>query len=379
MKNRPIYLDCNATTPLEPKVCDIVRHYLEQEFGNAASRTHTWGNKAKQAVQNAREQVAEAAGAKTDEVVFTSGATESNNIALLGLAAHGEKTGRKHLITSHIEHKAVLEPLSILKDRGFEISYVNVGEKGWVDPEDLKEHLRDDTLAVSIMHVNNETGVKQPIGMIAEKLGEHPAYLHVDAAQGFGKDIKTLQNKRIDLMSISGHKIFGPKGIGSLVVRRRGFKRIPLQPIMYGGGHERGLRPGTLPVHLIAGFGEAACLASSNHEEREQKCLAMRKEALEALIGIGGVINGDSENVMSHVLNISFPGLDSEAALVALKDIVAISNGSACTSHSYEPSHVLEGMELSEERIRSALRISWCHMTPDVPWGKFASCLKSLM
>lgn len=379
MKTRPVYLDCNATTPLEPAVRDKIRHYLEDEFGNAASRTHIWGTKAKQAVQRAREQIAEVVKAKTDEVIFTSGATESNNIALLGLAAHGEETGRKHFITTAIEHKAVLEPLANLQERGFDVSYVPVDEKGWIDPSDLKKELRDDTLAVSIMYVNNETGVKQPIQQITQVLGDHQAFLHVDAAQGFGKEIDPLQSTRIDLMSISGHKIFGPKGIGALVVRRRGFKRIPLQPIMYGGGHEKGLRPGTLPVHLIAGLGEAASIALTSHSEREKKCLAIREEAVKVLTGIGGGINGDANHVMPHVLNISFPGLDSEAALVALKDVVAISNGSACTSHSYEPSHVLEGMELSEERIRSALRISWCHMTPDVPWNDMANSLKSLM
>lgn len=379
MDTKPIYLDCNATTPLEPSIRDRIVHYLDLEFGNSASRTHIWGVKAKQAVQQAREQVAEVVSARVDEVIFTSGATESNNIALLGLVAQGMETGRKHLITTPIEHKAVLEPLDNLQKRGFKISYVPVDERGWVDPVELKKLLRDDTLAVSVMHVNNETGVKQPIVQIAEMLGDHPAYLHVDAAQGFGKEIDALQNKRIDLMSISGHKIFGPKGIGALVVRRRGFKRIPLQPIMYGGGHERGLRPGTLPVHLIAGFGEAASLALSSHEERTQKCIGIRRRATDALTAIGGIINGDVEQVISHVLNISFPGLDSEAALVALKDNFAISNGSACTSHSYTPSHVLEGMGLSEERIKSALRISWCHMTPEVDWDDMANRLKALM
>ena len=377
MENRPIYLDCNATTPIEPSVCDKVCHFLEEEMGNAASRTHVWGTKAKQAVQAARQQVAEVVKAKNDEVVFTSGATESNNIALLGLATHGEISGKKHLIATPIEHKSVLEPLSILQGRGFEVSYVPVSEKGWVDPAEIKKHLRDDTLAVSVMHVNNETGMIQPIGQIAAVLNDHPAFFHVDAAQGFGKEIEPLQNSRIDMISVSGHKIFGPKGIGALIVRRRGFKRIPLQPIMFGGGHERGLRPGTLPVPLISGLGEAARLALIFHKEREQKCLVMREKAMEALTAIGGIINGDKEKVMPHVLNISFPGLDSEAALVALKDLVAISNGSACTSQSYEPSHVLEGMNLSEGRIQSALRISWCHMTPKVNWSEVANCLKS--
>jgi len=379
MKNTPIYLDCNATTPTEALVSVKVCHFLKEEIGNAASRTHAWGTKAKQAVQSARQEVAEVVKAKNDEVIFTSGATESNNIALLGLAAHGKKAGKKHLITTSIEHKSVLEPLDYLQKHGYEVSHVPISENGWVDPSELKKILRDDTLAISVMHVNNETGVIQPIRQIADVLTNHPAYFHVDAAQGFGKDIETLQNNRIDMISISGHKIYGPKGIGALIVRRRGFKRIPLQPIMFGGGHERGLRPGTLPVPLISGLGEAAKLALESHQEREKKCLEIRKNAVSALTSIGGIINGDSEKIMSHVLNISFPGLDSEAALVALKDIVAISNGSACTSQSYEPSHVLEGMRLNKERVQSALRISWCHMTPDVDWDKVAFCLKSCM
>jgi len=379
MDNRPIYLDCNATTPIEPSVCDKVSHFLAEEMGNAASRTHVWGTKAKQAVQSARQQVANVVKAKNDEVIFTSGATESNNIALLGLAAYGEKTGKKHVITTQIEHKAVLEPLTNLEERGFEVSYIPVGEKGWIDPEALAEKVRSDTLAVSIMHANNETGVVQPISQIAEILSDHSAFLHIDAAQGFGKEIEPLCNSRIDMISISAHKIFGPKGIGSLVVRRRGFKRLPLEPIMFGGGHERGLRPGTLPVPIIVGLGEAAELALTSFSGREQACRIIREKAVRALMSIGGIINGDNEKIMPHVLNISFPGLDSEAAIVALKDVVAISNGSACTSQSYAPSHVLEGMGLDEERIKSALRISWCHMTPDVDWDEVAKRLKSCM
>jgi len=377
MENRQIYLDCNATTPIEPCVYDIICHYMREEYGNAASRTHAWGNIAKQAVQKAREQVAEVVLAKSDEIIFTSGATESNNIALLGLAEYGEHIGKKHIITTQIEHKGVLEPIAKLSDQGFGVSYLPVSEKGWVDPSELTKALRDDTMLVSIMHVNNETGVIQPIEQIAEILSDHSAYLHVDAAQGFGKEIQALQNNRIDLISISGHKIFGPKGIGALVVRRRGFNRIPLHPIMYGGGHERGLRPGTLPVPLISGLGEAAKLALTSHKTRNQKCLAIRDEAVKTLTAIGGIINGDNKKVMSHVLNISFPGLDSEAAIVALKAVVAISNGSACTSQNYAPSHVLEGMNLSKERIQSSLRISWCHMTPEVDWDDMAMCLKS--
>lgn len=372
MGHNPIYLDCNATTPIESSVADKIRHYLEVEFGNAASRTHVWGARGKQAVQVARDQIAEIVKAKSDEVIFTSGATEANNIAILGLAAHAEETGKKHIITTTIEHKAVLEPIAVLAERGFEVSYAKVDERGWVEPSEITALIRDDTLLVSIMHVNNETGVIQPVERISEILKDHPAYLHVDAAQGFGKKLKTLQDSRIDLISISAHKIFGPKGVGALIARRRGFKRLPLKPIMYGGGHEKGLRPGTLPVHLIAGFGEAVSLASSNHIEREKSCLAIREEALKALTASGAVLNGDIDCLMPHVINISFPGVDSEAAIVAFKDHYAISNGSACTSHNYSPSHVLEGMGLDRDRIRSALRISWSHLTPKVDWEDMA-------
>lgn len=372
MGRNPIYLDCNATTPIEPSVAYKIRHYLEVEFGNAASRTHVWGARGKQAVQVAREQIAEIVKAKNEEVIFTSGATEANNIAILGLVAHAEETGKKHIITSTIEHKAVLEPIAALAERGFEVSYAKVDEKGWVEPSEIEALLRDDTLLVSIMHVNNETGVVQPIEGISEILKDHPAYFHVDAAQGFGKKIETLQDNRIDLISISAHKVYGPKGVGALIIRRRGFKRLPLRPIMYGGGHEKGLRPGTLPVHLIVGFGEAASLAFARHFEREKRCLAVREKAFKALTAVGGVLNGDLICVMPHVLNISFPGIDSEAAIVSLKDHYSMSNGSACTSHSYSPSHVLEGMGLDGERIRSALRISWSHLTPEVDWEDMA-------
>ncbi|PNU18832.1 cysteine desulfurase DndA [Geothermobacter hydrogeniphilus] len=378
MSSIPVYLDCNATTPIEPSVCDVIRHYVEDEYGNAASRTHIWGTRAKQAVQLAREQIAAVVAARMDEVIFTSGATESDNLAILGLAAHGAETGKKHLITTKIEHKAVLEPLAALEKRGFEVTYLPVDEKGWVSPESVYNALRDDTLAISIMHVNNETGVRQPVREIAELIADSPVFFHVDAAQGFGKDLGTLKIPRIDMMSLSAHKIFGPKGVGALIVRRRGFTRIPLQPVMYGGGHERGLRPGTLPVQLIAGFGEAARLANMNAGSREEKCNVIRQKAVAALVKVGGVINGDSSRVMPHVLNISFPGLDSEAILVALKNKISISNGSACTSHRYEPSHVLTGMGLPESRIKGALRISWCHMTPDVDWDDVGRCIKQL-
>lgn len=373
-----IYLDCNATTPVEPRVRDVVMQYLEHDFGNASSRTHLWGTTAKHAVQTARKQIAKVVNCKVDEVFFTSGATESNNMAILGIAHHAEITDRKHIISTNIEHKAVLEPLSALGKRGFEITLVPAGADGRIDPDAVRKALRSDTVLVSIMHVNNETGVQQPIIDISNALMGHDAFFHIDAAQGFGKDIKSLQSTRIDLISISGHKIYAPKGIGALVSRRRGYKRLPLEALTYGGGQEGGLRPGTLAVHLIAGLGKAAEIALIENAIRLQKCNEFRQKALSAFSRLDYTINGNIDYVLPHVLNISFRGLNSEAVIVALKDIVGISNGSACTSSSYEPSHVLKAMNLDDAVIRGSIRLSWCHLTDAPDWEAFVTAINRL-
>lgn len=374
-----IYLDCNATTPVEPIVLEEVVRFMAEDYGNSGSRTHEYGLRAKQAVNRAREQMAEIVKAKPDEVIFTSGATESNNLAILGLAAYGENNSKRHIISTSIEHKAVLEPLEYLAKHGFEITLIPPTTGGFVDPESIKNALRKDTLLISTMHVNNETGIVQPIGEIANILAGHSAYFHVDAAQGFGKKIEDLQNERIDLMSISGHKVYAPKGIGAIITRRRGYNRVPLQPLTYGGGQEWGIRPGTLPVSLIAGLGLAAELALQNSAKRDEVCRAFRKRALEALLPLEPIFNGDPERSVPHTLNISFPGIDSEALMVALKDEIAISNGSACTSHRYEPSHVLLAMNAQENIIQSALRISWCHMTDEPDWSRVVNKISSLL
>ena len=374
----PVYLDCNATTPVEPAVAELVLRFLREEYGNEGSRTHGYGARAKQAVQRARDQVAGVVGAQRDEVVFTSGATESNNLAILGLAAFGEANGRRHVITTAIEHKAVLEPCEELGRRGFEVTLLPVGAGGRVDPEAVAAAVRPDTLLVSVMQVNNETGVCQPIAEIAGVLAGHPAYFHTDAAQGFGKDLEPLRDPRIDLISLSGHKLMAPKGIGALITRRRGYDRPPLRPLVFGGGQERGLRPGTLPVALIVGLGLAAEMAAKDHAARAARCRAIKQEALAALLPLGARQNGDPAQVMDHVLNLSFPGLDSEALMVALKDLVAVSNGSACTSSSYTPSHVLKAMGRTDEEANEAVRFSWCHLTPDVPWAKVAARVTGL-
>lgn len=374
-----VYLDCNATSPIEPAVAEEVTRYLLEEFGNAGSRTHDYGLRAKKAVERARAQVAAVVGAERDEVVFTSGATESNNLAILGLERFGGESGRKHIVSTALEHKAVLEPLEVLTSRGFEVTLISPGRGGRVPAESVKGALRDDTLLVSLMHVNNETGVMQPVGEVAEALVGHPAYFHVDAAQGFGKDLESLRRTRIDMISVSSHKLYGPKGVGALVVRRRGGKRIPLQPLMFGGGQERGLRPGTLPVPMIVGLGLAAEFAAKNAGKRAAVCLAYRDTVLNALGQLGPVINGDPQHTMPHVLNLSFPGVDSEALMVALKRLVAVSNGSACTSQSYKPSHVLQAMGLDEETVRGAVRLSWCHLTEGPDWDEVAEVIRSVM
>ena len=372
---RPVYLDCNATTPLDPEVRDEVLRYLDEDYGNAGSRTHMYGQAAKDRVNRARAEVAAVVACQPDEVIFTSGATESDNLALLGLARHGTQTGRRHLISTMIEHKAVLEPMEALRADGFEITLIPPDEGGRVSPDQVAAALRPDTLAVSVMAVNNETGLIQPVSEIADIMTGHDAYLHVDGAQGFGKTIELLRHPRIDLLSISGHKIYGPKGVGALITRRRGYKRPPLHPLAFGGGQERGLRPGTLPVPLVAGLGTAAHLALRDHDKRAKQCASFKAELLSALVPLEPQINGDPGHAAPHAVNLSIPGLDAEAAMLATKDLIAISNGSACTSQRYEASHVLLAMGLPEDRGRGALRISWCHLTPTPNWSEVVTRL----
>lgn len=374
----PVYLDNNATTPLDPEVRGALFRAFDDEFGNAGSRTHEFGSRAKQAVQRARAEVAEVVAADPSEVIFTSGATEANNLAILGLAGAATAQTRRHIVTSPIEHKAVLEPIDALRSRGFEITFLPVNEAGQVVAASLEAALRPDTLMVSIMQANNETGVLQPVAEIADQLVDHPAYFHIDAAQGFGKSVDDLRHARIDLISASAHKLYGPKGVGALIARRRGYDRPPIAPLGFGGGQERGLRAGTLPVPLIVAFGEAARLAMAHHQHRRDRCLAIREKALAAFAGLDVRVLGAGAPVLPHVLNIAFEGVDSEALMLSLKDLVAVSNGSACTSSSYEPSHVLAAMGLPDTVIASAVRLSWSHLTPDVPWDEIADRVSAL-
>lgn len=376
---KPVYLDCNATTPLDPEVRDILFRFLTEEYGNEGSRTHEYGARAKQAVQKARDQVAAVAGAKREEVVFTSGATESNNLAILGLARYGKEAGRTHLITSSIEHKAVVEPIEALEEQGFAVTRLRSDRSGRIDPAELADALRSETLLVSLMQANNETGIRQPLEEVCEVLRDHSAFFHTDAAQGFGKDIEALKNPRIDLISISGHKLFAPKGIGALILRRRGYERPPVRSLFYGGGQERGIRPGTLPVALIAALGKAAEVAVRDKAKRAKQCGVIREKALKAFKTLAPSITGDQDWSMNHVINLSFGDLDSEALMVGLKDLIAISNGSACTSSSYTPSHVLKAMGMSDDEANRCIRMSWCHLTPEVDWDSVVTRIQAML
>lgn len=373
------YLDCCATSPIEKGVLEEVIRFLEHDFGNSGSRTHEYGAVANRAVEKARRHVANVVNSEPAEVTFTSGATESNNLVLFGLVQQGNDTGRKHIVSTAIEHKAVLEPLEQLKQQGFEISLVEPNESGRVAASDVLDAIRPDTLLVSVMHANNETGVIQPIAEIIEELTDPRVFFHTDAAQSFGKEINDLRNLRIDLISISGHKIFGPKGVGALIARRRGGRRPPLHPLMHGGGQERGLRPGTMPVALVAGLGKAAELALRDNENRRTRCSEFRQRLLRELDALNPVIHGDQHHSMAHVVNLSFGNIDSEALMLALKDSVAISNGSACTSATYTQSHVLKAMRLSDAEAETATRWSWCHSTVDPDWEKIRQKIKMLL
>lgn len=373
----PVYLDHAASTPVDPAVIDVVVHYMGVAFGNAGSRTHRYGSDAARAVRHAREQIAAVVATDWDAVVFTSGATESNNLALHGLAEESLKNGKRHVISSAIEHKAVLEPLERLRNAGFEVTLLSPESTGAVRSEDFLNALRSDTWLVSIMHANNETGVIQPIEEICEALAEHPAALHVDAAQTFGKLIAPLRHPRIDLISASSHKIYGPKGIGALIVRNAE-RTSELRPLMVGGGQEKKLRPGTLPVSQCAGFGKAAELALANHEKRASACQEFKHQLIQELSPLEMTVNGDLESSLPNIINVSFSGIDSEAVMIALRDLVAISNGAACTSSRYESSHVLRAMGQSEEKASTATRWSWSHQTPQPNWTELKAAIRGL-
>lgn len=356
-----VYLDYNASTPIDERVLNVMIDVYKNSYGNADSRTHDYGDNARKIVESARQDVAELLAVKKDEVFFTSGATESDNISILGLQKYSEETRKKHIITTAIEHKAILEPLEVLEKNGFEITRIRPDISGRISANELLSQVRDDTLLVSVMHVNNETGIIQPVKEIGEKLFDSNVLFHIDAAQSCGKLIEDLRDIKYNMLSVSAHKMNGPQGIGALILKKRRYRLPPVNPILFGGGQEHGIRPGTLPTALIAGFGKACKIAQTEHMQNIMACRKV-KEALMFLLDNSGLeyeINGDQVFCIFNTINVSFNGINSEALMLSSKRYCGISNGSACNSSSYSPSHVLSAMGLDESRIQSSVRISW--------------------
>lgn len=358
----PIYLDYAATTPVDPQVAQKMSKFLTMEgcFGNPASRSHWYGWQAEEAVEEAREQVSELINSDPREIVFTSGATESNNLAIKGIAQHNIEKGN-HVITVRTEHKAVLDPCVWLSENGYDVTFLEVQQNGILDIEELVSKFQNNTTLVSVMLVNNETGVLQDINKIVEVCHERGVLVHVDAAQALGKIPIDVRNSDVDAMSFSAHKLYGPKGIGALYVKRK--PRIRLEAQTHGGGHERGMRSGTMATHQIVGFGEA-CKISSKHLEKEMVDIRALKLAFwEQISRLPGVqLNGELENAVPGIINVSFSNVEGEALLMALKDL-AVSSGSACTSDSLEPSYVLRALGVEPELAHSSIRFSFGRFT----------------
>ncbi len=361
-RQRPIYLDYSATTPVDPRVAEKMIPWLTERFGNPASRSHPYGWEAEQAVENARVEVAKLVNCDAKEIVWTSGATESDNLAIKG-AAHFYKTKGKHLVTMKTEHKAVLDTMRELEREGFEVTYLDPEPNGLLDLGKFKAALRPDTIVASIMLVNNEIGVIQPIAEIGEICRAKGIIFHVDAAQATGKVVIDLEKLKVDLMSFSAHKTYGPKGIGALYVRRR--PRVRLEAQMHGGGHEKGLRSGTLPTHQIVGMGEAFRLARLEMATENERIRMLRDKLLAGIRDMEEVyVNGDLEQRVPHNLNASFNFVEGESLIMGVKEL-AVSSGSACTSASLEPSYVLRALGRNDELAHSSIRFTLGRFTTE--------------
>lgn len=358
----PIYLDYSSTTPIDPRVADKMIPYLREQFGNPASRSHMYGWEAEKAVEQARENVAALVNADSREIIWTSGATEGNNLAIKG-AAHFHKTKGKHIITVKTEHKAVLDTVRELERQGFEATYLQPGDNGLITIKQLEEAIRPDTILVSVMWVNNEIGVIQPIDEIGELCRSKGIIFHSDAAQATGKTPIDLEKTKVDLVTFTAHKTYGPKGIGALYVRRK--PRVRIEAQMHGGGHERGLRSGTLATHQIVGMGEAFRIAKEEMAIEIPRMQALRDRLAKGLQDIEEVyVNGDMQHRVPHNLNVSFNYVEGESLIMAIKDI-AVSSGSACTSASLEPSYVLRALGRSDELAHSSIRFTFGRFTTD--------------
>lgn len=360
-----VYLDYNASAPLDERVLECMIDVYKRHVGNADSRTHTFGEDTRSIVENARKQVACLLGVKTDEVFFTSGATESNNIAIQGLKDYAKEIGKNRIVTTAIEHKAVLETVKQLEKEGFMVDFVSPDLSGRVKVEDILNRVTDQTLIVSVMHVNNETGMIQPVKEIGEELDQKRVLFHVDATQSCGKLVEELRSLKYNMLSFSAHKLMGPQGVGALILRKKAYKLPPVKAIMYGGQQEHGIRPGTIPVALVAGCGKACELAASEYKANNDQAKQIKDGIIYALneSGLSYKINGDQEYCVPGTLNLCIEGVSSEALMISAKQFCGISNGSACTSKSYSPSYVLSAMGISVDEIESSVRISWGHGT----------------
>lgn len=360
----PVYLDYNASAPVDERVLTCMTDIYRSHYGNADSRTHIFGTDAKEIVSEARKTIAGILDVDTTDVFFTSGSTESNNMAVLGLLEYALSSGRNHFITTAIEHKSVLEALKFLQAHGCEVELIAPDESGRIQAGQILSRVTERTLLVSMMHVNSETGIIQPVEEVGNALARTNAYFHIDATQGFGKLNDSLRRTSFDMMSIAAHKIGGPQGIGAFIMRRdSSYRRPPVKPLLYGGQQERGFRPGTTPVALTAGFALAAQLCDQEAAEHMRVCSQIKDQFLKEINGLNYHLNGDQQYCLPTTVNVSFQGVDAEGIFLALKGEYAFSNGSACNSGSYAPSYVLSAMGLSEQRISEAVRISWSHDT----------------
>lgn len=374
-----LYLDYNASAPLRKEVLDVMVDAYRNVIGNADSRTHSYGTAAQKFVQEKRRQIASVLNIDPSDLIFTSGSTESNNMAILGIAKWAKNNCKTHIITTSMEHKAILEPLRRLEQQGFTVDYINPGPDGRISVADVVSRIQENTALVSVMYVNSETGIIQPVQELGKLLEDKEVYFHIDATQALGKLNDEIRHTKYNMMSITAHKIGGPQGIGAFILKRgKDFKRPPIEPLMYGGQQERGYRPGTTPIALIAGFAEAVRLSEDEHELMLRKCSAIKANFIEAIQGMKYQINGDPKYCLPTTINISFTGLDAEAAFLCLGDDFAFSNGSACNSTGHKLSYVLEAMGLSAERRAEAIRLSW-DGSVDIDFSKFVDTIKQIL
>ena len=379
-----IYLDNNSSSPIDERVLAVMVDVYLNSYGNADSRTHNHGEQARIIVENARKQVASLLEINSSEVFFTSGSTESNNITIQGLEEYALKTNKKHIITSAIEHKSILETVNMMKKKGLDVDIVNPDLSGQINVQEILDKVRDDTLLVSVMHVNNETGIIQPVDRLGTELEKRNILFHVDATQSCGKLVDEIRNLKYNMLSFSAHKLKGPQGVGVLILKKKKYKLPPVKNIMYGGQQEGGIRPGTIPVALVAGCGKACEIAEKEYRENSQKCKSL-KVILEELLKKSNVnyhYNGAQQYCIDSSVNICFKGVMSEALMLSSKQYCSVSNGSACTSKSYSPSYVLEAMGIPTEDIENSIRISWGPETNEIEFrdniNKMIEIAKSL-